>query len=276
MSFKSFNLNDSGPSENVSKSLVMWLDDQFYKASGYASTDEVLVLADHPSYDEGRAWATSKKNWVWEDDLHSLYQNGLPLSGYSINHEQGLVILDTADTNAIISGYYSYKHILVIDGDSNDAFRGSNIDAPYSGVYREKALQTPLLAIELGPSSSDPLEIGSFSRIDKPEYILNVYHKNKLVVQRITDILYEQVDNNFGLFDFGKAYRSGLYPIELNGELINQSGRFDYLVENCPWNGSLTGFAHIESTEKEGIQRISNNLFHGTVRFRLECELSMI
>ena len=266
---KSFNLNQSNYSKIISQSIVSWLDYAFYTDGGYVTTSGNLKKVDHPLYPTGRIWGSNKKNWVWEIDNTSI--SG---SGYTINYIDGLVIFNSVQSSVTAS--YSFKNIFVFDTKDNSFFRGnSDVLDVYDGVYRENSIQLPAIGLELGSSNSNPYALGTYSRNVRQDVLLNVFHSNSEVVEKISDILYNQVDSNVFLYDFYRAYSSGDYPLDFDGTLINRSGNYTNLVETHPFTSAKNSSCYITDTEIESVSKLENNLYHGTVRFVTEAELSM-
>ena len=266
---KSFNLNQSNYSKIISQSIVSWLDYAFYLDGGYINTSGNLKKVAHPLYPEGRVWGSNKKNWVWETDNTSI--SG---SGYTINYVDGLVIFNSVQTSVTAS--YSFKNIFVFDTKDNSFFRGNSegLDV-YEGVFRENSIQLPAIGVELGSSNSNPHALGTYGRDVRQDVLLNVFHKNSEIVERISDILYNQVDSSIGLFDFYQSYSSGYFPMNLDGSLINRSGTYNNLIYNYPYTQARNNSCYISDTEIESVSKLDNNLYHGTVRFKTEAELSM-
>lgn len=274
MSLKSFDLNNSDFNNILLKNLISWLDNNFYDDGGYFSvTDKVLHKVDHPEYPSDRVYGSDRKNWSWRDDV-VVKVNGVVNSAYSIDYDNGLVIFNSS-TNGTVTADYTYKHIYIVNGKDLN-FKGTHgkFDV-YEGTYRENSLQFPAIVIELGSSSSKPLEIGSYSRTVTKNILLNIYHRDEGVVNRISNILYNQVDSYIPLFNFDTAYAAGAYPIDFNGFLLNILGVHSYLVSNYPFTEAANNSVYIESTEDEGSKKLSNELFHNTVRWKVIGDLKM-
>lgn len=266
---KSFNLNQSNYSKVISQSIVSWLDYGFYIDGGYINTSGNLKKVDHPLYTSGKVWGSNRKNWVWEVDNISVSN-----SGYTINYRDGLVIFNTVQSS--VSASYSFKSIFVFDTKDSSFFRGnSEVLDVYEGSFRENSIQLPAIGIELGSSNSNPHALGSYGRNVRQDVLLNVFHKNSEIVERISDILYNQVDSSIGLFDFYQSYSSGYFPTNLDGTLINRNGTYNNLINNYPYRQARNYSCYIEDTEIESVSKLDNDLYHGTVRFKTEAELSM-
>lgn len=266
---KSFDLNQSNYSKVISESIISWLDYGFYSASGYVNTSGNLKMVDHPKYSAGQVWGSNKKNWVWETDNTSFSQ--IP---DNINYRDGLIIFNTPQ--ASVYGEYSYKNIFIFDVKDNSFFRGDSksIDV-YEGTFRENSIQLPSIGVELGSSNSRPHAIGTYDRVVRQDVLLNVIHRKSEIVEKICDILYNQVDSNVFLFDFYRAYSSGDIPLNFNGTLSNRSGIYTNLVSIHPYRQARNNSCYIEDSEIESVSKLDNNLYHGTVRFETSAELSM-
>jgi hypothetical protein len=266
---KSFDLNKPNYSKVLSESVISWIDYGFYSENSYINTSGNLKRVNHPNYSGGMVWGSNKKNWVWEQDNITISQ-----SGYTINYRDGLVIFDSVQTNVYAS--YSTKNIFVFNAKDNPFFRGDSKELlVYEGVYRENSLQLPCIALELGSSNSNPNAIGTYERNVRQDIILNIFHKNPDIVEKISDVLYQQIDSNIFLFDVYRSYSSGDYPLNFDGTLMNRSGTYNNLVNTHPFTQARNYSCYIKDSEIESVYRLDNNLYHGTVRFETEAELSM-
>lgn len=266
---KSFDLNKPNYSKILSESIISWLDYSFYSDGGYVNTSGNLKQVSLPGYSGGMVWGSNKKNWVWEQDNINISQ-----SGYTINYRDGLVIFNSPQSGVYAT--YSVKNILIFDGKDNPFFRGEGATLNvYEGVYRENSIQLPCIAIELGSSNSNPYAVGTYERNVRQDIIFNIYHKNPEIVEKISDILFNQVDTGVPLFNFFRAFNSGDFPLNLDGTLINRSGTYNNLINSHPYTEARNYSCYITDTEIESISKLDNNLYHGTVRFETEAELSM-
>lgn len=265
---KSFNLNQSNYSKIISQSIISWLDYAFYNDGGYVNTSGNLKRVSHPKYSDGKVWGSNKKNWIWETEP------SISGSGYTINYRDGLVIFNTSQTS--VSASYSYRNVFVFDTKDNDFFRSDSgsLDV-YEGVYRENSIQLPAIGIELGSSHSNPHALGTYSRDVRQDVLFNIFHKNSEIVERLSDILYNQVDSHVSLFDYYQSYSSGDFPLNLDGTLMNQSGTYNNLIKNYPYKQARNYSCYINNTEIESVYKLDNGLYHGTVRFTTEAELTM-
>lgn len=273
---KSFNLQEPNFSTVLSKSIVSWLDDSFFNDGGYSNYSGVLTPKSHPRFSNNRTYGHKHKNWVWQSGTISVFVNGVLNTDNLINYRDGLVIFNSPPSGTITCSY-NYKFLDIFDAKDNAFFRGdSKSFEVYDGNFRENSIQLPCIAVELGGSNSDPVELGSYSRDIKKTIILNVFHKNSTIVERISDVLAKQIDTQFFLYDFIQSHNSGLSPISSDGFLNNSSGTYENLVNSYPFYGVRNNSCYIESSEIESVSRIDNNLFHGTVRYETSSEYRML
>lgn len=271
---KSLNLNQPDFSESLMKSIIYYLDDGFL-STGTVNTSGTLSRISHPEYTAGQVYGSSKKNWSWDYEPQVYVNSALVTSGYTVNYKDGLIIFNSVQPSSVFARY-TYKQVLVLDAEEIPFFRGDSKSFDvYTGTYRPEAVQLPVLALELGGSKSEPFELGNYSRDVNQQVLINVIAATKADCAKLADLLYQQVDANVNLFDYKQAFRSGLVPLNDDGELVNQSGTYTNLHSTYPFTPSVDHMAHIEDSEKENIRKISNNLYHCTVRYDVSSVLKM-
>lgn len=275
MSFKSFNFKKTSYTKNVDESLVMWLDYNFFNDGAYYQhSNTVLSKVDHPLYSNNLVYGSNRKNWVWESGTVNVTVNNSPVSNYTIDYTDGLVIFNTPP-NGTVRASYSYKAIQIINGKDNKFFRGANTGFDvYDGVFREDSLQMPSIVVEHARNRSEPSELGNYSRNIYETKHLYLYHSNADLLERISDVLINQVDTYFGVFDFDASHRSGIYPLN-NGVLINVSGTYPNLVRDYQLHGLRNSNVYIMDARKEKIQDLKNDLFYSTIAYDLSSEFNM-
>lgn len=273
MSLKSFDLNHPDYNNNLVKNIISWIDDGFYQDGGYFTTSGNLSKVDHPEYVTGQVWGSNRKNWSWRDPV-TVRVNNVVNTLNSIDYINGLVIFSGVITGTV-NVQYSYKHIYIVDGKDIDFKASYGKFDVYDGTYRENALQLPAIVVDLGSSSSKPLELGGYSRTVSKNVLLNIFHRDNGLVERISDILFNQVESSIPLFNFDTAYASGSYPLDFNGFLLNVSGTHSNLSQNYPYTQAATHSADIYSSENEGSKKIANNLYHNTIRWEVKSDLKM-
>lgn len=273
MTLKSFSLDDNDYSNNLIKNVISWLNDGFYSNGEYTNTSGLLSRVDHPEYLDGQVWGSNKKNWCWENSV-VVKVNNVVNTANTVDYINGLIIFSGV-VNTSVYAEYSFRNVYIVDGNDIN-YKGSygKFDV-YDGTYRENALQLPAIVIESGRSTSTPLELGGYSRIVAKQLLLNVLHRNSNTVDRISNILYNQVDTNVSMYDFDAAYASGVYPVDFDGTLLNSNGNYNYLCDNYPYDKARNSYFYIDSTEDEGSQRLPNNLYHNTIRYNTVAELNM-
>lgn len=270
---KSLSLNQPEFSDSLVKSLVYYLDDGFL-STGTLNTSGNLVKVEHPEYPAGRVWGSRKKNWSWSNPPVVYANNVLVTTGYTVNYKDGLIIFDTAKASAFAQ--YTYKQLLVIDALDHPFFRGdaSTIDV-YNGSYRPEATQVPMIAIELGGSHSKPFELGNYNRSVYQDILLNVITNNKPDCTKIADLLEQQIDDVFRLFNYKESVRSGLVPLNDDGFLVNSNGTYNNLCATYPFTPAVNWNASIDDAEKEQTRKLTKDLYHCTVRYEVCSVLKM-
>ena len=270
---KSFNLNVPDYSESLTKSLVTWMDSGFATYSTAHSSGN-LSQKSHPAYAAGYVWGSNVKNWRWDAPAYVYVGGVLQTSGFQINYRDGLVIFSSSKTNA--NAEYDYKKIDVIDAKDNDFFRGeaSHLTV-FDGTYRANAVQLPLVAVETADTDSDGYELGSYTRDVITTILVNVIAKTKEDCNKIADAVYRQIDGTFELYNFNQANRSGFYPLDAEGFLVNSSGTYNALVSGYPVSISLNNRGYIENADRENVNKLNNNMYHCTIRYYVSTVLDM-
>ena len=270
---KSFSLNVPNYSENLTKSLVTWMDSGFSEYSTSHASGNLSKKA-HPAYADGYVWGSNLKNWSWENPVYVYVGGILQTSGYSINYRDGLIIFNTIKSNA--NADYYYKKVEVIDAKDNDFFRGENSHLNvFEGTYRPNAVQLPLVAIETADTNSKGYELGSYTRDVTKNILINVITKTKEDCEKISDAISRQIDGNFSLYDYDQAKRSGFYPLNDDGFLINISGTYNALASGYQLSISLNSRGYIDDAEQEDVTKLNNNLYHCTIRYKVSTILNM-
>lgn len=275
MSLKSFDLMQPDFTESLERSVSMWLNNNFFQDGGYINTSGNLESIKHPQYTDGHVFASKRKNWIWESGNISVEVGGSSITPSGVNYRDGLIILNEKPSGGdSVFAEYAYRYVDIYN--TKDTKRGASLFfEPYDKVYRENTFHLPAIGIEVGGSNSNGTEIGSYSRNDNTTILLNIFHNSHYLISRISNILYNQVDSHIGLFDFFQTYKSGVYPIDFDGFLLNSSGTYNILTQDFPLSIARNSASYIVDTEKEEPQYLDNSLWHSTVRLEIETQLSM-
>lgn len=270
---KSLNLNKSDFSENLIKSVVYGIDEGF-ESNGTNTITQNLKIVEHPEYTNGMVWGGMYKNWSWKNPPEVRVNGDIVTTGYTVNYRDGLIIFSSVKTN--VSAMFTYKKVFILDAKELPFFRGeSGKIEVYEGSFRPEAIQLPFVGVELGGGTSKPFELGNYNRDVKQTILLNVVSNDKTDCSKLSQMLFEQVDGNIYLFDHAQASRSGLIPLNDDGELVNSSGTYNNLCAFYPYRDSIQFRADIQDTEKESINKLSNDLYHCTVRWEVSSTLKM-
>jgi hypothetical protein len=269
---KSLTLNRPEYTDSLTKSLVFYLDDGFY-ASSVINTSGYLVKISHPEFTNGQVWGSKKKNWDW------LYPPNITANpsalGNTVNFRDGLIVFNSPQSSVYCE--YKYRPITIIDALENDFFRGEGGSLNvYDGSYRENAIQLPLIAIEYaGVRKSVPYGLGGYAKVITDEFLLNVFAPTKDLCERLCDILFEQSEQDFQVFDYKQANSQGYLPLNDDGYLNNVSGTYNYLCSQFPVSGLFNSNASIMETIIEKVKPLTKGLFHSTVRFKIDTTRKM-
>lgn len=258
----------------LSKSLQLWLTDSFYNSGAKTSVvGEVFSVQSYPGITGNKSWAGKKKNWSYRDSITIHFPSGVD-NTYTINYRDGLVIF--GENKASCSGSYSYNDISIIDSRDNDFIRGEAYKIePYRGIYKENSLQLPCIAVEISNIYSEPHQVGSYSRDVNARVSMYTFASSIEQSDRITEVLHNQIDSVFELFNYETAYNSGDYPFNMDGTLQDSNSNYQYLTQNYPFLKSVGSKAYIYDAEIENMQKLSNGIYYNTVDYNIRSVLTM-
>lgn len=284
MVFKGFNkFGDSTFSNVLGESFISFLDYGFVNASGffnYSGTNDYtkLVKISHPKYKDGRVWGSRRKNWVWEPEgiqISGVYVNNtFRTSGYSINYRDGYILFDNP-VSGNIRVNYSSKYIEVVDGAKNAFFNGDEESFEVqnsqfiagSGIpFSQDRVQLPAVVIEVvNNRKSKPYEIGFPTNYIENDIMVNVLAETDYQAKEIVDIIANQEGKIIRLFDVNKMKVSGLYPISVDGFLVNPSGYYTNISEDYKWD-RVYHDCYLQDNTVENIEKLGPKLYHGSIR----------
>jgi len=259
----------------------------------FGGNPSTLRLSDDNRFTTGTVWDAYKKNWVWETNVEyspqpisisGIYVNNafLPLNSslYNIDYPRGRVVFNSPlASNSIVQVEYSYK---MYSFDRSDVQWFQNLtegtfrrDDPQftafgSGIwstYPESRAQLPAVIIEPVPKRSwlgKGLGGGQWIYTDVVFHVVaeTPYERNNML-----DILTYQNEKRWFMFDLNAASRSGLYPLDRNGFLVNPSSTYPYLLQVCPWRATI-----IRGSTAQQFSQHSQGLYNGIARLTLETD----
>jgi len=260
-----------------------------------------------PRCNNGQVWEAYRQDWIWQSGLSQapeqpiqisgVYVNNTFLprgSGYHINYKNGQVIFDNPiSTTSIVKLEYAHKWVSVVGAAEVPWFRNeqtrsyqttdSNFIAN-SGAWNELAetrLQLPLIAVEVVDKTYAGYELGG-GQWSRSQVILHILAENAQTAKHIASILSEQNESTIFVYDPDLLISQNKFPLDYRGDktdtplcypaLIAPTGDGGFLMENRMANGKLRIF----DTHEQNHSRITNNVYHSTVRWGAEVILPRI
>lgn len=258
----------------LSRSLQAWLDYSFYNSGALkVVNNQVFVKQKYPNVSNNRVWGGLYKNWHHKAAVTPVFPSGANNS-YTINYKEGLIIFN--EDKASCSCSYTYKPISVIDSRDNEYFRGEAFKlVAYEGTFKEHSIQLPCIAIEIANIFSRPEQIGSYSRDVNARVSLYTFAESLEQSDRITNVLHNQIDSNFKLFNYELANGNADLPFNPNGTAQNLLSDYITLTEDYPYSKSVNSIAHIYDAEIESMQKLPNGMYYNTVNYDIRSVLTM-
>lgn len=250
-----------------------------------------------PDANQGnRIWESAHQEWIYENAHNSaidyktssptlfsgIYLNNtfLPApsgSGnysYRVNYPLGRVTFNNnVSASSNIKAEYSYRHIQTHKANDNNWWKEvqKELYGPpknnneYSLVSTHK-IQMPAIIIELTPRTIlNPFELGSTANIIIQDILLHVICTNSAQRNNILDILLEQKDNTFYLYDLNLVVKNKHTPLDQYGSINNDGKNYNTLVEEYP-----TSWCLIKNSNISELNSFSSSLHHGVVRWSIE------
>lgn len=261
-------------------------------ASGmYGGDKSRLAPVKDPNYADGKVWQSSRMNWVWETGVSvgtpiqptGIYVNNTFISsGYNIDYKNGRVIFDNpvaVSSNIKIS--HSQKYISVLPASNIPFFKNiqrysNRVDSNQflirgSGDWAtlgETRIQLPAIAIEVTPTTdTKPYQLGGGKWMHN-NIIYHVITQYGWQLNNILDVIAEQDDTSFNLFNPNQALNSGVYPFDASNYLRPQAlngGMYPQLVQNFKYRDCF-----IFNTSKPEITQLSSDLYYGNIKSTTE------
>lgn len=292
--FESF--DESGLSEVLTDNIIYYLDYGFVEKGGYMNVQRsssphnnqhILYSVRDIRETNGTIWAARRKNWVWEEGqgipISGVWvNNNLITSGYEVNYRDGYIKFNSPiPQNSQVQLNYSHKYIQVFDAYESRIFQGDtdsfnvsdNIFINGSGFnLPDRRIQLPAIGLEvLTNRTSSPFELGNLSQNIDTAVLCNIIATDDRIAKRIADYLSYQKDKTFYLFDRDMVAQSGYYPTNYDGTINNSSGTYPVLAENFKYKKVFAAKASISQIRVESVKRITQQLYHSTVRMTLNC-----
>lgn len=280
-------------SEILNENVCNFLDWSFVNAGAYITFNTNLQQQNNKNYTSGTVWQAPHSNFVWESGiqkgspayLSGVYINNIfsPLnSGYHVDYHNGNLIFDSP-TSGTVNLTYSTKWISISDAK----------DVPFFARLREKAyldnnfhkqdfspyntrVNLPTICVETIRRNNEPFELGGWTRTAKSDIKLHIIGERKADVERISDILIDQDDKAFWLFESNKVESSGAYPFNASGILVNPTHTYEKLIQLNQDGGYRYAKCYIREPFGEDITVLNKNTYFKTVTWKTETVLSSV
>jgi len=271
----------------------------------YGGDKHKLRPVSDPNYSANQVWQSHRENWVWETGISKTTQpipisgiyvnnafrpyafnsglNKYVGSGYKIDYPNGRVIFDTpVPASSTVSLNYSYKWIKVDQAEGIPFFRQiqfssfelDNNFVASSGDWvqiGQTRLQLPVVLIEAVPKRTmKPYQLGG-GQWAYSDFVFYVLGDRDAIVSDILDAISYQNDRVIQLFDSNTISKSGAYPIDIVGNLVDKKYTYPYLLNNYPYQT-----CRIYNTTINDITEISYSFYIGTARCSTEVRLAGI
>lgn len=261
----------------------------FYPPYGFSPSN--LRLSDDFRYSPGAVWDAPKTNWCWEQNIEfsnqpieisGIYVNGtfLPINttgtyAYNISYPLGRVMFNSPiNVSSTVQVNYSYKYYNVYP-DTIQWFKELTqgtwrIDDPqYSSygsgiwsIFPDSRSQLPAVVVEISPQTTTvPIGLGGGQWLSK-DILVHVFSETAFDRDNLIDILSYQKDKRVFLFDKNLMSKSGVFPLNAYGYLINPSSIYPNLINSYLWRDYYIWDI--------GIQRSDNHpqsIYYGVARW---------
>lgn len=253
-----------------------------------------LRLSTEPSLPSGRAWESSRKDWVWESGVS--YGSGSPnnFSGvyvnntfypapsgsgsytYKVNYPLGRITFNSSvASTSNVEASYSFRNVQIYKSNESDWFREiqkySYDPSKFNNIKEITAnhrIQMPAIVLELTPRTIlKPYEIGSTTNIIYQDILLHVLTENFSDRAIILDILLQQKDRPLMLYDINKVVNNNAFPLNFDGTKNPNGKIYPELVNNNQYKLQVV---YIKDASVIDINNYGQNLFVGTFRYTVE------
>lgn len=306
------NFGDTTFSNKLELNLKAWLDWAFLQIGAWRDVDisetdvyagdlSVLRMVDDANYTAGTLWEARRKDWVWETNID--YSDGSstfnPVSpatfevdsvvtaAASINYPLGRVEFPSAiSSSSVVKANYSYRYIQVYIADNipwwqelqfrslrSDNTQFSLDDTGAWSVGGNHRIQMPCVILEAVPRSDRRgYQLGDGSFWVNQDILCHVLAESRFDRNQIVDILLNQFDNTFWMFDDGLVAEAGAFPLDENGDIEDSSKIYSALVdENTGYRWKKCRIIRTQSAE---VEALSSRLYQGVVRLTCETVLN--
>jgi hypothetical protein len=241
-----------------------WFDATIDTSNIYGGTthSKLQPVADL-SYTDGQVWQGVRKDWVWETltyrdssptNITGIYVNNtlIPYSSGSfiVDYPNGRIIFNNPiSVSSNVQLEYSYRTVQTHRSSDSpwvnllqyNSMNTSNLDIKQTedgdwAIGSNQRVQMPCIIIEAIPRSrSRPYEIGNTLLWLEQDMGFYVLAENKNDRNKLLDIIRLQQDLTIQLFDTNTLAQNDLFPLDYNGDLIDNPLMYPDIVSYYPW-----------------------------------------
>lgn len=254
-----------------------------------------LRLSDDSRFKKGTVWDGIKTNWIWETGLDTspinisgVYINNIfyPTGtagtyAYNINYPLGRVIFNNPlPTQSIVKLEYSYKYYNIypdtvgwfkqltqgtwLTNDNQFQTYGSGLWS----VFPESRTQLPAVVIEVSPRTrGTPKALGGGQWIWK-DVLIHIFSENDFDRDALLDIMSYQKDKRWIMLDQNAVSRSGSFPLNQFGYLVNAGYNYPFLIYNYPWRDCIIRDINITTSENN-----PQGIYHGVATWSIQVDM---
>ena len=200
-----------------------------------------------------------------------------------VDYPKGRVVFEDAiDTTSEVKAEFSYKWINVTRADNEFfrevQYRSQRADGDFtftgSGNYTQLSqtrLQLPVLAVEMVGRSSEPYALGGTTHLVSTDVLFHVLAEESHTRDKIVDIVSAQEDKVLYMIDVDDVGKEEDFPLDYRGTTNQGAKRYPDLV-NTSSDGGYRDSRQMRLTNAvtQNPEEISPNLYHGTVRLKVE------
>lgn len=266
----------------------------------YGGNPSILRLSEDPRYIQGSVWEGFRQNWIWENNPDSNTQP-INISGVWINntfyptgttgqyafniaYPQGRVIFNNAlPINSQVQVEYSYRYYNIYPANIQwfrnlmqgslrlDDLQYSSYGSGNWSILPESRVQLPAVVVETVPNRSHVGKgLGGGSWIYQ-DVLLHCFAQTPTARNNILDILNYQYEKRFFMYDKNMCNRSGVYPLNQFGFLLNNNYNYPYLVNNFLYGASI-----IRETTSTPLNNESQCIYTATARWNMELDRGVL
>jgi hypothetical protein len=253
----------------------------------YGGNPSTLRLSDDVRYPKGLVWEGFRQNWVWEQgidgpqaiNISGIYVNGSFVpnnsSVFNIDYPRGRVVFNSPISSAsTVQVEYSYKlynfypanvqwFVNLMQGSLRlDDLQFNQYGSGIWSVSPSNRAQLPAVVVEAVPTQYHRGKGLGGGTWYYPNVLFHVFATTPTQRNNAVDIISFQTEKRFFFFDQNAASRSGVYPLNQYGFLVNPSSNYPFLVNNF-----LDRAAIIYETTTQQLKNESQCIYTGLVRW---------